>query len=112
MQTSQLPPVVITPDVERLMKGDMIDIRDLVLKWAVAVSENQGIALAQVRVRELYCYEEDWSKVIFEMCVTADDDTAFAYWKAVDDAVWDNRWDLSESAQVALDKNVTIFVRW
>jgi hypothetical protein len=112
MQTSQLPPVVTTPDVERLMKGDMIDIQDFVLKWAVAVSENQGIALAQVKVRELYCYEEDWSKVIFEMYITADEGTAFAYWKAVDDAVWDNRWDLSESARVTLDEGVTIFAHW
>ena len=112
MQTSQLPPVVVTPDVERLMKGDIIDIRDLVLKWAVIVSENRGIELVQVRVRELYSYEEDWSKVIFEMCVRADDDMAFAYWKAVDDAVWDNRCDLSESAQVTLDEDVTIFVHW
>ncbi len=112
MQTRQLPPVLVAREVEHLMKDDMIDIRDHVLKCASTVSENRGITLAQVRVRELYCYEEDWSKVIFETCVTADADEAFAYWEAVDNAVWDNRRELSESAQVALDEDVTIFVRW
>ena len=112
MQIREKPPVVVTPNAVRLMKSDMIDIRDVVLKWAVKVSDNRGIELVQVRVRELYSYEEDWSKVIFEMCITADDDMAFAYWKAVDDAIWDNRRELSESAQVTLDEDVTIFVHW
>ena len=112
MQIREKQTVVVTPNSVRLMKGDMIDIHDLVLKWAVTVSENRGIELVQVRVRELYCYEEDWSKVIFEMCITADEDAAFAYWEAVDDVVWDNRRELSESAQVSLEEDVTIFVHW
>ena len=112
MQTKEKPPVVVHPDVEPLMKGDMLKIRDLILGRAAAIAETHGVEIEQIRIRELYCYGEDWSKVIFEMCITESDEAAFAYWEAVDDAVWEDRGELSESAQAVLDSEVTIFVDW
>lgn len=112
MQTRETPPVIVDPDVERLIRGDMLDIREFVLSRAVFVGDRIGVTVDQIRIRQLYCYEEDWSKVIFEMCVSADERQAMAYWEAVDDTIWNERDILSEAAQTVLDNEVTVFVRW
>lgn len=112
MQTREKPPVVVHPDVESLMKGDILDIRDLILDRAIAVAETHRVEVEQILIRELCCYDEDWSKVIFEMCISTDDEVAFAYWEALVNSVWCERGNLSETAQVALDEEVTIFVHW
>ena len=112
MQTREKPPITVHPDVEHLMKGDMLQVRDLILDRATAVAETHEVEIEQVRVRELFCYGEDWSKVIFEICTSADEDTAMAYWEAVDNAVWNDRNKLSKSAETVLDEGVTIFVNW
>ena len=80
---------------------------------AAAVAESRGVRIDQVWVRELYCYEEDWSKVVFEIRMPgADDDAAFAYWEAATDAIWEDRDRLSKSAQTLLEDEVTIFAEW
>ncbi len=107
-----MPPVIVDPGVERLLTGEMLEIRDLVLDRAIKVSAIQSVSIDQIRIRELYCLEEDWSKVIFEMCISENDETAFTFWEAVDDAVWDDRGMLSKSARKALDEDATIFVLW
>ena len=112
MQTREKPPVVVHPDVEHLMEGYMLSIRDHILGTATEVAEAHGVEIEQFRIRELYCYDEDWSKVIFETCISADDEAAFAYWEAVVDSVWADRGSLSEPAQSALDEDVTVFVHW
>ena len=113
MQTREKPTIVVHPDVAHLMKGPMIDIRDLILDRAASVSESRGVAIYQVGVRQLHSYDEDWSKVVFEIRTSQDDDkSAFEYWEAVDDAVWEGRNKLSKPAQSLLNEEVTIFVSW
>ena len=113
MQTREKPPVVVHQDVAHLMNGPMIEIRELVVDRAAAVAESHVVTIDQVAVRELYSYEEDWSKVVFEIRMSEnDDETAFSYWKAADDAIWNDRGRLSKSAQTLLEEEVTIFVAW
>ena len=113
MQTREKPPVVVHPDVAHLMNEPMTEIRDLVVDRAAAVAEDRGVRIDQVWVRELYYYEDDLSKVVFEIRMPgADDDAAFAYWEAVDDAIWNDRSKLSKSTQTLLEDEVTIFAEW
>jgi hypothetical protein len=113
MQTREKPPVVVHPDVAHLMNGPMIEIRELVVDRAAAVAESRGVGVAQVRVNELYYYEDDLSKVVFVIRLSDDDDSAaFAYWEAVDNAIWNDRGRLSKSAQALLEDEVTIFAEW
>ena len=106
------PPIVMEADVECLMDDDMRKIRDLVLETAIDVASHMGVRIERLSIRELNCREEDWSKVVFEARIAESDEAAFAYWEAVDAAVWEGRWALPESALRAFDESATIFVRW
>ena len=106
------PPVVMESGVERLMDDDMLQVRDLVLETAIEVAGVAGVRIERLSIRELNCRDEDWSKVIFEARIAESDEAAFAYWEAVDAAVWEGRYSLPKSALRALEENATIFVRW
>lgn len=94
------------------MDDDMSQIRDLVLERAIDIASARHVQIERLSVRELNCPEEDWSKVIFEAQIAESDEVAFAYWEAVDAAVWKGRHALPESALKSLDERATIFVRW
>ena len=112
MQIREKPPVVVDPSVEHLMKGDMIEIRDLVLDKAISVAEVMTVPIEKVWIRLLYLAEDDWADVIFEVHVAADEDTAFAYWEAVSDAVSQATEGLEKAMQDTLNYHVGVFVEW
>ncbi len=90
MQTREKPPVVVQPEVEHLMKGDMLKVRDLMLDRAVALSESHGIPIVRIMIRSRVWTEDDCEDkdVVFEIDVdTQDDDRASRYWEAVSDAM-------------------------
>ena len=98
MQLREKPPVVIDPDVEHLMKGEMLEVRDLMLDRAIALAETHDIAIARIMIRSRVWTEDDCEDddcedcedkdVVFEIDVdTRDDDRAFRYWEAVSDAM-------------------------
>lgn len=112
MQTREKPPVVVHPDVAHLMNGPMIEIRDVIVDQACRVAQDMKILVDQIVIREFYDYEEEWSRIIFEICISADDETPFTYWEAVTDAVWDDQVQISKVARATLDDDVSVFVHW
>ena len=75
MQIREKPPVVVDPEVERLMKKDMIEIRDTVLDLAARVAENRDIRIDRILIRLHYFIEDDWENVVFEIHVSADEES-------------------------------------
>ena len=112
MQTREKPPVVVHPDVEHLMKGPMIEIKDLIVDRACQVAQDLDVQIDQVSVWEYYDYEEEWSRIIFETCISEDDEIALAYWETVVDTVWDDQVQISKAARGILDDDVSVFVHW
>ena len=91
MQLREKPPVVIDPDIAHLMKGEMLEVRDLMLDRAVALSETHGIPIVRIMIRSRVWTEEDDCEekdVVFDIDVdTQDDEGAFHYWDAILDAM-------------------------
>ena len=90
MQLREKPPVVIDTDVAHLMKGEMLEVRDLILDRAVALSEAYGIPIVRIMIRsrvwtEDDCEDEDF---VFDIDIdTQDDEGAVRYWDAILDAM-------------------------
>ena len=90
MQLREKPPVVIDPDVMHLMKGEMIEVRDLLLDRAIALAETHDIHIVRILIQSRVWTEDDCEDedVVFDIDVdTQDDDGAFRYWEAVSDAM-------------------------
>ena len=112
MQTRHLPPVLVAPEVEHLMKGEMIDIRGTILHLASRVAENRGICIDRILIRLHYFIEDDWENVVFEIHVSADEESGFAYWEAICDAVSEAEKKMSKSVQDTINDHVGVFVEW
>ena len=82
-QTKRKPPIVVDPNVERLMNGDMIAMRDIAIEGAFKVSESMGVHIEEVRINLWESPEEDWEFVDFSIYVLADEETVSAYWERV-----------------------------
>ena len=111
MQTREKPPVIVEPDVENLMKGDMIDIRNTILDLAASVADSRGIHIDRIVIRLHYYVEDDWANVAFDIQVSADDDAAFSYWEDVSDAITEARKEMPEITARMLD-DVGVLVYW
>ena len=112
MQIREKSPVVVDPEVERLMKKDMIEIRDTVLDLAARVAENRDIRIDRILIRLHYFIEDDWENVVFEIHVSADEESGFAYWEAICDAISEAEKNLPKSVQDTLNDHVGVFVEW
>ena len=110
-ETKRTPPIVVDPNVERLMKGDMLAIRDMILGHAAAVSEVRGVPINEVRIA--LCGDADnccWEEVAFDINLAADMETAFAYWSAVSNAVGESSKGMTEKMQDTLSDRAGIGV--
>ena len=90
MQTREKPPVVVHPDVEHLMAGDMLKVRDLMLERSIALAETHDIAIVRIMIQSRVWTEDDCEDedVVFAIDVDADDDArVFHYWENVSDAM-------------------------
>ena len=90
MQLREKPPVVIDPDIEHLMKGEMLEVRDLMLNQAIALAETHSIPIVRIMIRSRVWTEDDCEDedVVFAIDVDAqDDDRVFRYWEAVSNAM-------------------------
>ena len=112
MQTRERPPVNVEPDVEHLIKGDMLAIRDTVLDLIPTVARRHSIEVDHVRIRLHYIIEDDWENVIFEIHVASDEDSAFRYWEAISDAVSKAAKEMDQVMQDTLNDHVGVFVEW
>ena len=86
-QTKRTPLIVVDPNVEQLMNGDMIAMRDIALEGAFKVSESMGVHIEEVRISLWESPEEDWEFVDFSIYVLADEETVSAYWERVLDEI-------------------------
>ena len=111
-KTKRMPPIVVDPNVERLMKGDMIPIRDMILGHVAAVSEVRGVPINEVRISVCANPEDDWEDVDFEIHLVGDQETAFAYWDGIADAIDESARDMSEDMLYTLNHRVGVGVEW
>ena len=86
-KTKRTPPIVVDPDAERLMTGDMLKIRDIALAGAFKVSESMGVPIEEVLIDTWESPEEDCEFVDFNIYVLADEETVSSLWNGVLDAV-------------------------
>ena len=112
MQTREKPPVFVHPDVAHLMKGPMLEVRELILNLAAEMAENHDVQIGRVVVRPHHYIEDDWTEVAFDIQLSSDDETAFSYWEAVCDAVTAARSGMSKDARESLDARVEVIVDW
>lgn len=114
MQTKQKPPIIIKPDVLPQMKGDMLEIRDMVLEHVVRIAEEQDIHIHRIVVRPDYAaeYMNESDGVIVAVYIPAEDDTAMSYWGAIGDALTESEKNLSKSAYHTLNYHFGVFVEW
>ena len=90
MQTREKPPVVVHPDVEHLMKGHMLKIRDLMLDRIIALADTHEITIIRIMIQPRVWTEDDCEDedVVFAIDVDSDDDARVVrYWEAVSDAM-------------------------
>ena len=111
-KTKRTPPIVVDPNVERLMKGDMIAIRDMILGHVATVSEIRGVPVKEVRVKLWTNPEDDWEDVEFEIHLVGDQETAFAYWDGIADAIDESARGMSEDMLYTLNYHVGVGVEW
>ena len=110
-QIKRTPPIVVDTDVERLMTGDMIPIRDMILGHVAAVSEVRGAPIKEARITLRMDAENCcWEEVAFDINLAADMETAFAYWSAVSNAVGESGKGIAEKMQDTLNGHVGIGV--
>ena len=109
-KTKPMPPIVVDPNVERLLKGDMLAIRDIALEGAVKVSESMGVHIKEVRISLWQSPEEDWEYVAFDIHVVSDEETSSSYWEGVLDEVAKSEPGMSEDMLNTLIYQVGIAV--
>ena len=110
--TKEPPPLVVDPKVERLLVGDMLEIRDIVLDCAVKVSDAKGIPVKEVRVKLWQDPASDWEDVDFEIHLVGDQEMAFDYWEDVANAIGERTENMSEEMRYTLDYHVGVSVEW
>ena len=109
-ETKRTPPIVVDPDAERLMTGDMLKIRDIALAGAFKVSESMGVPIEEVLIDTWESPEEDWKFVDFSIFVLADEETVSSFWKRVSDEVAKSEPGMSEDMLNMLTYQVGIVV--
>ena len=112
IQTREKPPVVVYPDVEHLMKGDMLKVRDLMVDWTIALAETHDIAIVRIMIQSRVWTEDDSEDedVVFTIDVDAHDDArALSYWEAVSEVMTEET--VPEGLRGMLD-NTWIQVYW
>ena len=90
MQTREMPPIAVHPDVERLMNDDMLQVRDFMLDRIIALAEIHSVVIARIMIQCRVWVEDDFDgeDIVFTIDVDTDDDArAFRYWEAVSDAM-------------------------
>ena len=115
MQTREKPPITIKPDAMPLLKKKhMPEIRDMILKQVIKVAEERNVHIDHILVRPDYAleYTDDWERVIFVAYVSADEDTAISYMKAIGKAIMEAEKSLSEEALYVLNYHVGESVEW
>ena len=112
MLTKEPPTVVMDPNVERLLVGDMLEIRDLVIDRAVKVSDAKGVPIKEIRVALWQSPEDDWEDVDFDILLDGDQETAFAYWDGVSDAIDECAGSMSEEMRYMFNYHVSVWVHW
>ena len=110
-KTKPTPPIVVDPNAERLMKGDMLAIRDMILGHVATVSDAKGIRINEVRISLRRDAEDTcWEGVAFDINLAADMETAFEYWASVSNAVGESGRGMSEKMQDTLSGHAAIGV--
>ena len=109
-QIKRTPPIVVDTDVERLMTGDMLKIRDIALEGAFKVSESMGVPIEEVLIDTWESPEEDWEFVDFNIYVLADEETVSSFWKRVADEVAKSKPGMSEDMLTMFTYQVGIAV--
>ena len=109
-ETMPTPPIVVDPDAERLMKGDMLKIRDIALAGAFKVSESMGVPIEVVRIDTWESPEEDWEFVDFNIYLLTDEETVSSFWKRVSDEVAKSKPGMSEDMLTMFTYQVGIAV--
>ena len=112
MLTKEPPPVVVDPNVERLLAGDMLKIRDIVLDCAVKVSDAKGVPIKEIRVALWQSPEDDWEDVDFDILLVCDQETAFAYWDGIDEAIDEYTESMSEEVRYMFNYHVSVWAHW
>ncbi len=112
MLTKEPPPVVMYPNPERQLVGDMIEIRNIVLDCAVKVSDAKGVPIKGIRVKLWQSPEADCEDVDFDILLGCDEETAFAYWDGVDEAIDECAGSMSEEMRYMFNYHVSIWVHW
>ena len=110
--TKEPPPLVVDPKAERLLVGDMLEIRDVILDCAVKISDARGVPIKRVRILQWENPEDDCEYVNFEIHLVCDQETAFAYWDGVGDAIDKCAESMSEEVRHALIYIVGVSVEW
>ena len=109
--TKEPPPLVVDPKAERLLVGDMLEIRDMILDCAVKVSDARGVPIKRVRI-VLWEYQDGDEYVDFEIHLVGDQVTAFDYWGVVWSAIDKRAESMSEEIRHALIYIVGVSVEW
>ena len=109
--TKEPPPLVVDPKAERLLVGDMLEIRDMILDCAVKVSDARGVPIKRVRILQ---WEDacDGEYVDFQIHLVCDQETAFDYWDGVGDAIDKRAESMSEEIRHALIYRAGVSVEW
>ena len=110
--TKEPPPLVVDPKAERLLVGDMLEIRDMILDCAVKVSDARGVPIKRVRILQWEDPEDDCEYVDFEIHLVGDQVTAFDYWEGVGNAIDELVGNMSEEMRYTLDYHVGVSVEW
>ena len=110
--TKEPPPLVVDPKAERLLVGDMLEIRDVILDCAVKVSDARGVPIKRVRILQWEDPEDDCEYIDFEIHLVGDQETAFDYWGGVSDAIDEFVGNMSEEMRYTLDYHVGVSVEW
>ena len=113
MLAKQAFPVVVNPNVKRLLTGDMLEIRDMILGHIAAVSDATAIRVNEVRIilrRDSEACCSCWEEVSFDVNLDADMETSFEYWGKVSDAVGESGKAMTEEMQDTLSGHVGVGV--
>ena len=113
MQTREKPPIVVAPEVEPLMKGHLLELRDVLVDQSKRAAIRFGLTLDQILIRKFYdpCEEGD-DRLIFELCVSGDESKIDEFWDSVVNNTSEHGTKMSKKARVAFDEVVSVFVHW
>ena len=112
MKFREKPPIFINMDVERLMKGKMLDAQDVALDVINTVAERNDVQVDRILVRPSSRVECDCEDVVYEIHTPVDIETGFEFWEAVSNALAEAAKDKALDGEMRniLDDRVIEFV--